>query len=189
MKIRVRNQESRFVQHLTHLKGKPVLDYNTAWLTEKAATLDVNTAKKLNQLNHDFIFDYMVFPHHIMTHLSQWAIEQRKMHIGDTIVQQVFIPPLRRTSIKVVVGVRINEIIHESNRVGFSYETLEGHVERGVSTFTIEQRADRIVVRIQTYSKPGNMLARLAGPFLSVPYQTYCNSIALQNMKRQLEEQ
>jgi hypothetical protein len=38
------------------------------------------------------------------------------------------------------VGVRIKEIIDDKDCKGFSYETLQGHVEKGISTFIVEQK-------------------------------------------------
>ncbi len=80
------------------------------------------------------------------------------MQIGDTILQQVFIPPVKQFSKKIIFGVRINAIINEAVRIGFSYETLEGHVEKGESTFTIEEIEGNIIFKIHTFSEPGSWL-------------------------------
>ena len=110
------------------------------------------------------------------------------MQIGDTIVQQAFIPPVRQFSQKIIFGVRINNIIAETNRIGFSYETLNGHVEMGESTFTIEKTSeDKTIFKIHTFSKPGNLLTKLVGPFFSIPYQTFCTKRGLENVKKNLE--
>jgi uncharacterized protein (UPF0548 family) len=140
-------------------------------------------------LQLDFLFDYKVFPSNILSFYPQWINEGRRRKINDTIVQQVFIPPINNFSQKIIFGVRINEIINDPNKKGFSYETLEGHVEKGVSTFTLEQVQDRIIFNIQTFSKPGNLLTQMLGPIFSLPYQAFCTKAALKNVKRQLEEQ
>ena len=110
------------------------------------------------------------------------------MKIGDTILQQVFIPPTKTFSQKIVFGVRINSIIDEAERTGFSYETIEGHVEKGESTFTIEKGDGGLIFKIETFSEPGNLLTKLVGPIFTVPYQTYCTRTALENVKRQIEQ-
>jgi uncharacterized protein (UPF0548 family) len=109
------------------------------------------------------------------------------MKAGDTIVQQVYLPPIQSFSQKIIFGVRISEIIDSDDRKGFSYETLEGHVEKGISIFTIEKLNDKPIFKIQTFSKPGNLLTRLMGPIFSIPYQKYCTKAALKNVKRQIE--
>jgi len=81
--------------------------------------------------------------------------------------------------------VRIKEIINELSIKGYSYETLEGHVEKGISIFTIEKRDNgKIIFSIKTFSKPATILTKILGPIFSVPYQTYCTMHALKNVKR-----
>ena len=189
MRIYLKDQKKNFNQHLDFLKTKKVMDYDKSWLINKISFIDIDTSKKLNDLKFDFLFDYQIFPDNIMTFRNQWTNENRKMKVGDTIAQQVYIPPTKTFSQKIIFGVRINEIIDQADRKGFSYETLEGHVEKGVSTFTVEQLDNKIIFKIQTYSTPGNILTKLLGPIFSVPYQTFCTKLALKNVKRQLENQ
>jgi len=189
MKIYLTDQKNNFKKHLDFLKTKLVMNYDKSGLTEKNTTIAINTTKKIDELNLDFLFDYQIFPDNIMTFKTQWADENRIIKIGDTIAQQVYIPPTKIFSQKIIFGVRINEIIDQADRKGFSYETLEGHVEKGVSTFTVEQLDNKIVFKVQTYSTPGNILTKILGPIFSVPYQTFCTKTALINVKRQLENQ
>ena len=171
------------------MKTKKVMDYDKSRLTNKISTIDIDTTKKLDQLNLDFLFDYQIFPDNIMIFNREWTDQSRKMKIGDTIAQQVYIPPTRTFSQKIIFGVRVNEIIDQADKKGFSYETLEGHVEKGVSIFTVEQLDNKVIFKVQTYSTPGNVLTKLLGPVFSVPYQTFCTKTALKNVKRQLETQ
>lgn len=189
MKIYIKEQNNQFSKHLDILKTSKVAKYKKSRLKEKSTVLFIETTKKLEQLNLDFLFDYQVFPEHILTSKSQWVEENRTMKAGDTIVQQIYIPPAKDLSLKIIFGVRVKEIISDSDRRGFSYETLEGHVETGISTFTVEEHDGRIACRIQTFSKPGTTLTKLFGPVFSTPYQSYCTNAALRNMKRQLENQ
>jgi hypothetical protein len=189
MKIYLTDQKNKFKQHLDFLKTKKVMDYDKSRLTNKISTIDIDTTKKLDQLNLDFLFDYQIFPDNIMIFNSEWTDQSRKMKIGDTIAQQVYIPPTRTFSQKIIFGVRVNEIIDQADKKGFSYETLEGHVEKGVSIFTVEQLDNKVIFKVQTYSTPGNVLTKLLGPVFSVPYQTFCTKTALKNVKRQLETQ
>ncbi len=120
---------------------------------------------------------------------TQWEWENREMEIGDTIVQQVFIPPIKNFSQKIIFGVRINNIINEPDKKGFSYVTLEGHVERGESIFIVGKTNSGIIFIIQTYSEPGQFISKLLAPVFSYPYQAYCTNKALENVKRLLESQ
>jgi hypothetical protein len=188
MRIYLIDQSKKFPQHLEFLKQQPVMQYEMSKLAEKTTVIPIDTTKEVQDLNTGFLFDYKVFPASIMTYLTQWNFEKRQMLIGDTIVQQAFIPPFRHLSQKIIFGVRINKIINEPTRIGFSYETLKGHVEKGISIFTIEKTADqKAIFKVHTFSQPGNMLTKLVGPIFSVPYQTFCTRQGMLNVKRQLE--
>lgn len=188
MKLYLTDQTNKFPKHLEFLKRQPVIKYDRSRLTEKTTVISIDTTQSLRDLNTEFLFDYKIFPQKIMTYLTQWSFENRKMQVGDTIVQQAFIPPFRNISQKIVFGVRINAIINEPARIGFSYETLKGHVEKGISLFTIEKTADqKTIFKIHTFSQPGNLLTKLVGPIFSVPYQTFCTRQALLNVKQQIE--
>lgn len=189
MKIYLIDQTKDFPKHLDLLKQQPVMKYDRYSLREKTTVIKIDTTKELQELNTNFFFDYKIFPGNIMTYLTQWALDKREMQIGDTIVQQAFIPPFRHFSQKIIFGVRINNIINEPAKIGFSYETLNGHVEKGVSIFTIEKTAGHeTIFKVHTFSQPGNLLTKLMGPIFSVPYQTFCTRKALLNVKRQLEK-
>lgn len=189
MKIYLTDQRNKFKQHLDILRTKDVMEYDKTRLTEKITCIQINTTKRIDQLKLDFLFDYEIFPDNIMNFKKQWTDENRKMKVGDTIAQQVYIPPTKTFSQKIIFGVRVKEIIDQIDKKGFSYETLEGHVEKGISIFTVEQHDSKIIFKIETYSTPGNILTKLVGPIFSIPYQTFCTKTALKNVKRQLEEQ
>lgn len=183
MKLYLTNQSKYFSEHLKFLKEQDIIHYDISQLTEKITIIPVDTAKSLKEIDLTFFFDYKIFPDNIMIYLTEWNYEKREMKVGDTIVQQAFIPPFHRLSQKIVFGVRINKIIHETSRIGYSYETIKGHVEKGISTFTFEMTSNNnVIFKIHTFSKPGNLLARIAGPILSVPYQAFCTKQGLKNV-------
>ncbi|NOT75504.1 MAG: DUF1990 family protein [Cyclobacteriaceae bacterium] len=162
------------------------MEYEKGTLRESVSTIRLSSAKRLNEVDTSFLFDYSIFPETIMTHLSQWKDENRKMREGDNILQQVYIPPIPGFSQKIIFGVRINSIINEPNRIGFSYETLEGHVEKGESMFTMEEINGKLFFKIRTFSRPGIFLARILEPIFSKPYQSYCTQKALNNVRDQV---
>jgi hypothetical protein len=186
MKLYLTDQAKEFQRLLTDLIGKPTMTFEKGKLTEKVSTINISNDKNLKLTNLDFLFDYKIFPSNIMTFKTQWGQEKRKIKIGDTILQQATIPPTKFLSQKIIFGVRINKIIDEDGRKGFSYETIEGHVERGESTFTVEQNGKGLIFKIKTFSEPGNLLTRLVGPIFTIPYQAYCTRKALENVKKQI---
>lgn len=100
MRIYLTDQKNKFRPHLDFLKSKKVMDYDKSRLTEKITTIDIDTNKKIDQLNLDFLFDYKIFLDNIMTFKTQWTDDKRKMKVGDTIAQQVYIPPTKTFSFK-----------------------------------------------------------------------------------------
>lgn len=186
MKIYLTNQADKFDGLLKQLITKPTMKFDKTKLKEKTTTINIKTEKTLGQINLDFLFDYKIFPSNIMTFRTQWEQEKRKMRIGDTILQQAFIPPTQTFSQKIVFGVRVNNIIDETDRKGFSYVTVDGHVERGESAFTVTNCNNGLIFKIKTFSEPGNLLTKILGPIFTVPYQSYCTRMALENVKRQI---
>ncbi|MNK00367.1 hypothetical protein D3C87_181510 [compost metagenome] len=163
------------------------MDYDIKELHEKTSSIEISTALNLGELDLSAFFDYRIFPEYILSAYPQWKDEGRTMQPGDTILQQVYLPPIPKFSQKVLFGVRIKEVIREEKRTGFSYETLEGHVECGISRFVLEETGNKVFFRIHTFSKPGSFLTRLLGPVFSLPYQTYCTNKALKQVKKMLE--
>lgn len=185
MKIYLQEQEAFFIKHLEYLKQQSVMQYDKSLLKEKINTISINKGD-LSSIHPDFLFDYQIFPSHIMRYKTQWQHEGRSIQAGDTIVQEVYIPPFKSLSQKIVFGVRIKEVIDTETIKGFSYETLEGHVEKGLSIFTLEQLDNSIIFKIHTYSAPGSFISKLL-PFFSLPYQAYCTRAALKNVKAKIE--
>lgn len=188
MKIRLMDQSSRFQKHLEALKKTEVMPYDKQQLTEKSSSIGIEGFSTLDSLNTDSFFRYEIFPKHILNGYPQWIAEQRMIQPGDTIVQQATLPPFPVFSQKIIFGVRIKEVFREEKRIGFSYETLKGHVEKGISYFLIEESAGHIVFSIHTFSKPGNLLSKLAGPLFSSPYQDYCTKEALKHVQSILQQ-
>lgn len=165
------------------------MTYDKRELKEKISVIEISSIKSLDQFDLDFLFNYELFPEHILSSFCQWNEEGRTMKVGDTIAQQAFIPPIPGFSQKIIFGVRVCNVFKDPSRIGFSYETLSGHVEKGVSTFSLEELDDKTVFKIHTFSKPGNTLTLLLGPVFSLPYQAYCTRKCLKNVKMRLEAQ
>ena len=182
MKIYLTDQSKRLKKHLDDLRVCKIMEYNLNVLTSKVSTTDLNV-NSFQSVNLQMLFDYKIFPENIMSSLTQWNLEDREMRVGDTIVQQVYIPPIKTVSQKIIFGVRIKEIFDEEFRKGYSYETLEGHVEKGISTFTIEKLDNDFIFKIETFSSPGNFLTKILGPIFSIPYQSFCTKAALDHVR------
>ncbi len=187
MRVFIKDQTTVLLKHLDRLKHVPVMRYDLDRLAAKSSTITIDSTTTPIKLDRTFLSDCDIFPSSIMNSLAEWNLDHRQMQVGDTIVQQVYLPPTPQFSQKVIFGVRISEIVDEPKRRGFSYETLEGHVEKGSSTFVLEENERGLEFKIHTHSTPGPLLAKLLGPVFSVPYQGYCTHKALEYVKRHIE--
>jgi uncharacterized protein (UPF0548 family) len=188
VKITLSDRNSTLHELLALYKTKNVIPYDRRRIRERVSTISCVTLKHLHELDLRVLFDYQMFPENILSSACEWRIERRPMQVGDTILQQINIPPLQALSLRILVATRVCEIIDLPHRKGFSYEALEGHVEKGISTFTVEQQAGAIVASIHTLSAPGSALTTVIGPFFSIPYQAYCTKQALRRMQLHIEQ-
>src|SRR5690606_34756271 len=104
---------------------------------------------------------------------AEWRKDGREMRVGDVILQRTMLPPVG-FGLRMEFAVRICSILTGERRLGFGYETLSGHAERGVSEFYFEERDGSLAFTIHTYSEPGHWTARLAKPVFTLPYQAWC---------------
>ena len=185
MKISLTDQHKRLVHCLPLCKPLPLSYNDPTILREQETQLLVPTRTPVHDLsrcNVTFLFEYQIFPPPILVFAAEWQVQQRTLQVGDVIVQQVFLPPLS-LSIKCIFAVRILEVTRQPAQIGFSYGTLQGHVERGISEFSLRLRHDSVYATIHTYSAPGLFISRAVAPIFIRPYQRYCTKRALERMR------
>jgi uncharacterized protein DUF1990 len=156
-----------------------------AALPEKTSQIALGYSGPLSSCDADFLFAYDIFPRFLMRAEAQWIRERRKMRVGDIIVQRAVLPPVG-FGLCTEFAVRISALISELSKLGFAYETLSGHLERGVSEFYFEERASALFFVIHTYSEPAHWLSRVGRPF-SLLYQKWCTQRALRHVKKRFE--
>lgn len=59
---------------------------------------------------------------------------------------------------------RIVAVVDEPSRFGFAYGTLPAHPESGEELFMVEQREEGVWFRIAVFSRPHQLVARVASP-------------------------
>lgn len=182
MHVRFRRQHRYAATWLDEMKHWPCDAGNVEALTAKHARIVLPGINRLMQLDRQPFFAYDIFPNGILTAHTEWSVEDRFMQPGDTIVQEVHLPPFSRVSLKLVFGVRISHVSVSENRWCFAYQTLKGHVEKGESVFTLEAIRGRVWFSIATHSAPASAWMPA---WLTSPYQDYCTRMALQHVQRQ----
>jgi Domain of unknown function (DUF1990) len=185
MKVFVRDQFPRLSTFLPACKSLPLSYDDPTRFREKDTTMVIHTASAVSSLllyDFQFLFDYDIFPKPILRAYTEWQHHSREMQVGDVIVQQVSLPPCTM-SLKCIFAVRILDIFRSVSKVGFSYGTLQGHAEKGLSTFFFALHGVKISATIHTFSLPDTLVGNLAAPVFTLPYQRYCTNQALAHMR------
>lgn len=177
MKVFTTDQKSNLPNYLECFKSYAAIKYTKDTLKHKTSTAIIQCSS-FATLSFNNFFNYKIFPPNILQAYPQWVHENREMKVNDVIVQQIQVPPCISFSQKVIMGVRIKEVFHSNTYQGFSYETLEGHVEKGISTFKVELNSNILTFTIETYSAPNNLILSMLQPLTSL-YQDYCTKKAL----------
>lgn len=157
-------------------------------LPEKASTIPLNILGPINKWHIDPLFEYDVFPASIIRYEAEWKTENRQMRVGDIILQRAMIPPLIGFGLCLEFAVRISRLIEEEKRLGFAYETLDGHAERGISEFYFEEKNGSLHFTIHTHSEPGHWTSRLGKHIATLPYQAWCTQRALNHVKTRFHQ-
>ncbi|MGV3757605.1 MAG: DUF1990 family protein [Verrucomicrobiota bacterium] len=161
---------------------------NAHSLPEKTSTIALNVPGPICKWHTDSLFDYDVFPSTIIRYEAEWRTECRKVRVGDIILQRAMIPPLLGFGLCLEFAVRISRLIKEEKRLGFAYETLTGHAERGISEFYFEEQNGSLSFTIHTYSEPGHWTSRLGKHIATLPYQAWCTRRALNHVKTRFHQ-
>jgi uncharacterized protein (UPF0548 family) len=66
--------------------------------------------------------------------------------------------------VRVDAPCRVVHVVEQADRLGFTYGTLRGHPVSGEESFSVLLDDDRVRFVLIAFSKPANLLTRLAGP-------------------------
>jgi uncharacterized protein (UPF0548 family) len=157
-------------------------------LPERISSIALGVRAPVAQWRTEFLFDYRVFPPWLMRFKSEWSDSRRPMAVGDVIVQRPIFPPIGG-GICLQFAVRVIRRFTETDKIGFAYETLEGHAESGVSEFFIEERDGALFFTIHTFSQPAHWSSRLVRYIFSEPYQAWCTDRALAFVRAEFRRQ
>ena len=156
-------------------------------LPERTSSIGLGVSGPIWNWQTSFLFDYDIFPSHIMRFEAEWTTAGRKMKVGDIILQRAIVPPIG-FGICMEFAVRVCGIFEDEKRLGFAYETLSGHAERGISEFYFEDRGGVLAFTIHTFSEPGHWTSRLAQRMVTLPYQAWCTRRALRHVRDTFHE-
>lgn len=109
----------------------------------------------------DRLFRYDIFPPDLMSAVV--CTTDGRIARDAVIVQRVRVGlPIMESAVRVV------DVWHrqaqDSEDAGFAYATLDGHPERGVSTFRVVREGSAVRFEIKATSRPGSILTSIGRP-------------------------
>jgi len=107
----------------------------------------------------DRLWSYDIFPPGLMR--PTVCSEDGRVKLGAVIVQRV-----RLGLVVIEAAVRVIDVwtTEAEDAAGFTYVTLAGHPEMGVSSFWVSRIGDEVGFRIKARSRPGTLLTRIGRP-------------------------
>ncbi len=126
---------------------------------------------------------YHFYPPSVMRHTSSFAQENRKVRVGDRIVQRIRLIP---GVLDVLTMNVVNALFYEHHRKGFSYITSENHVQTGEFTAIVTRRPNGdVVLMMHAVSKPGPRMPWFGLPFVRF-YQQRAHRLGIAHFQAQL---
>lgn len=139
---------------LSYRLGQPIDD---SWhLDEYELLVGPDEDGRLFRKAADLLMRYQFYPHDLLDHTSDFSLWNRWAQVGDRIVQRIHLFSLfGKPILDVVTMTEISQVIIEPRRYGFTYVTVEPHVEQGEWTACLEWGADNSLrLSVKAISRP-----------------------------------
>lgn len=128
---------------------------------------------------------YHYYPSSVMTHTSDFEMDDRHMRPGDRIIQRIRLIP---GILDVITMNQVKYMVFERRRKGFTVHTTENHLEMGEWTAVVSlQKNNDVSLLLHALSRPGPKMPFWAYPFAR-PYQRRAHRLGLHNFKEILEQ-
>ncbi len=130
---------------------------DNSWHTDHYKQLiDNDLSGKLFQKSADRIMRYRFYPKDVMSHFSDFDLYERWVEVGDRIVQRIHLVKMfGRPILDAVTMTEVVEVINEPRRCGFTYATVERHVEQGEWSVLVEwQENGDVRLHAKAISRP-----------------------------------
>lgn len=104
----------------------------------------------------DRLMRYQFYPHDVMSHTSDFGLWNRWAQVGDRIVQRIHLLNLfGKPVLDVVTMTEITQVITEPRCYGFTYVTVDPHVEQGEWSAWLEWRDNNeLNLTVKAISRP-----------------------------------
>ncbi len=139
---------------VSYQPGQPI---DTGWhIDSYEVELGVDEDGRLFRKAADLLMRYQFYPHDVLSHVSDFGLWNRWAQVGDRIVQRIHLFTLfGKPVVDVLAMNEVREVITEPRRYGFTYVTVETHVEQGEWTACLEWTPDnQLRLTVHAISRP-----------------------------------
>lgn len=139
---------------LSYRFGQPV---DKSWhVDEYELLLGVDEDGRLFKKAADRLMRYQFYPQDVMSHTSDFGLWNRWVQVGDRIVQRIHLFSLfGKPVLDVVTMTEVTQVITEPRCYGFTYVTVDQHVEQGEWSAWLEWREDNdLILTVNAISRP-----------------------------------
>ncbi|MBK8904704.1 MAG: DUF1990 family protein [Anaerolineaceae bacterium] len=139
---------------LSYQPGQPI---DASWHVDSyELLLGTDEEGRLFRKAADLLMRYQFYPHDVLSHVSDFGLWNRWAQVGDRIVQRIHLFSLfGKPVVDVIAMNEVRQVITEPRRYGFTYVTVETHVEQGEWTACLEWDPDnQLRLAVHTISRP-----------------------------------
>lgn len=115
---------------VSYVPGQPI---DHSWHHDQyELSLGLDKDGRLFRRASDLLMRYQFYPHDILSHVSDFSLWNRWLQVGDRIVQRIHLFALfGRPILDVIMMNEVSAVVAEPRCYGFTYVTLDAHVEQG----------------------------------------------------------
>lgn len=139
---------------LSYTPGQPLDD--TWHIDQYQEVIATDRQGKIFRRATDLLMHYRFYPTSLLSPVSDFSLQKRWLQVGDRIVQRIHLFNLFGYPLLDVISMNeISQVVSEPCRHGFTYITVDTHVEQGEWSAQVEwHTSGEIVLNIKSISRP-----------------------------------
>ena len=141
----------------TALSYQPGQAIDASWHVDSyELALGLDEDGRLFRKAADRLMRYQFYPPDVLSHVSDFGLWNRWAQVGDRIVQRIHLFSLfGKPVVDVIAMNEVRQVITEPRRYGFTYVTVETHVEQGEWSACLEWASDnQLRLTVKAISRP-----------------------------------
>lgn len=171
------------------LNFTPTTTFDETWHQDAyAQRLGHDANGRLFATAADLLMRYQFYPPRLMHHVADFTSQDRWAAVGDRIVQRIHLAKFFGQPILDVIGMtEITAVWQAPNKIGFTYTTVDTHVEQGTwSAWISRQPTGEVQLHVEAISRPKPDEPARNYPFMR-RFQKMAHRVGMAHFVRQVE--